>query len=75
MRRIRTLGNPRLAVSDNRNVVLAQALGEYAGLSAILSSVESAWLSAQDQVSRIDSSTWVIVGLIAFGLLFLWNRR
>jgi hypothetical protein len=56
-------------------VLLAQALGEYGGLSAILASFESAWLAAHNLITSADTSTWVVVGLIAFALLLLWNRR
>ena len=56
-------------------MLIAQALGEYGGLSAIVASFENAMLAAQEQISRIDLSTWAVVGLAAFLLLFLWNRR
>ena len=56
-------------------MLLAQALGEYVGLAAIVSSLQEAWLAAEDQISRVDSSTWAVVGLAAIGLFFLWNRR
>jgi hypothetical protein len=61
--------------SDKPDVLLAQALGEYGGLSSIVFSIQSAWLAAEEQISRIDSSTWAVVGLAALGLFFLWNRR
>ena len=56
-------------------MLLAQAFSEYGGLSALVSSIENAWLSAEDQISRVDSSTWLVVGLIAVVLFVLWNRR
>ena len=65
----------RLGASDKSDVLLAQALGEYGGLSAILASFESAWLAAHNLITSADTSTWVVVGLIAFVLLLLWNRR
>ena len=69
------LRNRSFGASDKSDVLLAQAFGEYVGLSAILASFQSAWLAAQDQITSVDKSTWVVVGLIAFLLLRLWNRR
>ena len=62
-------------LSDKSDVLLAQALVEYGVLSGILSTLENAFFTAQDQISRIDSSTWAVVGLVAFVLFVVWNRR
>jgi hypothetical protein len=56
-------------------VLLAQALGEYASLSAILTSMEEAWLSVKYQISGVESQTWMLIGVGVLALIFLMNRR
>jgi hypothetical protein len=58
-----------------RPVILAQALGEYAAVSAIVSAFSQAWTRAQYFVSSIEPRTWAIAGVCLLFVLYLRNRR
>jgi hypothetical protein len=55
-------------------VVIAQALGEYLAASTVLSAFSEAWLALRYQLSRIDSSTWMIGCVSLVVVLYVWNR-
>jgi hypothetical protein len=55
-------------------VVIAQALGEYVGMSVVLSALSEAWLALREHLSSIESSTWMI-GVVAIVIgVYLWSR-
>ena len=55
-------------------MIIAQALGEYVGLSVVLSAFSDAWLALRDHLSRVDSSTWMIGVVSLMVVLYLWSR-
>ena len=55
-------------------MILAQALGEYAALSALASAASSAWLSAETFIRNVEPATWVFVGLGIATLWAVWGR-
>ena len=57
-----------------REVVIAQALGEYVGLSVVLSSFSDAWLALREQLSSIESSTWMIAVVSIVVVVYVWSR-
>ena len=64
-----------LAAADTSDVVLAQAFGEYSGIANLASSVQNLFLAAEEQVSRMDATTWWIIGLVAVALFVFKKRR
>ncbi len=50
-------------------VLIAQALGEYGALSALVGAVTRAAVSAETFVRGMEPSTWAIIG---GGVLLLW---
>ena len=64
-----------LPASDRSDVILAQAFGEYGGLANLASSVQNAFLAAEEQVGRMDATTWWIVGAVAVALFVFKKRR
>ena len=65
----------RLVASDTSDVVLAQAFGEYGGLANLAASVQNTFYAAEEQISRMDATTWWIVGLVAVALFVFKKRR
>ena len=55
-------------------MVIAQALGEYVAASVLISAFTDAWLHFTDYVARVDQTTWLIVGVAAVGMGYLWSR-
>ena len=50
-------------------MLIAQALGEYGALSALVSAVTRAAVSAETFVRGLEPSTWAMIG---GGVLLLW---
>ena len=55
-------------------MVIAQALGEYVGISVVLSAFSEAWLALRDQLSGIESSTWMIAVVSIVVAVYVWSR-
>ena len=55
-------------------MVIAQALGEYVGLSVVLSAFSEAWLALRDHLSGIESSTWMIAVVSIVVAVYVWSR-
>jgi hypothetical protein len=55
-------------------VVIAQALGEYVGLSLVLSAFSDWWLALRAQVSSFQSSTWMIAVVAIVVVVYAWSR-
>jgi len=55
-------------------VVIAQALGEYVGLSLVLSAFSQAWLALREHASSIQSSTWMIAVVALVVVVYVWSR-
>ena len=68
-------GNLRAASADKQDMVIAQAVGEYAGASTAIETVSHAWMTVYDQVSEVSSTTWIIAGVVVAVLYFLWGRK
>ena len=63
-----------LLATDTRDVVIAQALGEYAAVSSVGAAFSDAWLSLTDYLLRIEPSTWMIVAACLLGITYFWTR-
>jgi hypothetical protein len=55
-------------------VIIAQAVGEYAGASVIASALSDLWLSAQYHLSSLSLSSWLIVGGALVLISHFWLR-
>lgn len=55
-------------------MVIAQALGEYVAVSAIISAISRWWTTAAYYVSDVEPRTWVIGGIAFVVIAYLWNR-
>jgi uncharacterized membrane protein (DUF485 family) len=55
-------------------VVIAQALGEYVGISVVLSAFSEAWLALREHLSSIESSTWMIAVVSIVVAVYVWSR-
>jgi hypothetical protein len=56
-------------------MVIAQALGEYANVSSVVTAITDTWSSVVYYVNDIEPRTWVVGGIALLVLGFLWNRR
>jgi hypothetical protein len=64
-----------LAASDTSDVLIAQAFGEYGGISNLASSIQNTFYAAEERIARMDATTWWIVGLVAVALFVFKKRR
>jgi hypothetical protein len=56
-------------------MMLAQAAAEYVGVSSVMEGLSRLWYAVEDQLSRLGSSEYAILGLAVAALLFLRLRR
>jgi hypothetical protein len=56
-------------------MILAQAAAEYVGVSSVMEGLSRLWYAVEDQLSRLGSSEYAILGLAVAALLFLRLRR
>ncbi len=56
-------------------VLIAQALGEYGALSALVGAVTRAAVSAESFIRGMEPSTWAMIGGGVLLLWFLFGRR
>ena len=55
-------------------MLVAQALGEYVAVGALVSAFTDAWVRVNAYVSGIEPSTWLIVGGVVLFLCYFWSR-
>ncbi len=56
-------------------MLIAQALGEYGALSALVGAVTQAAVSAETFIRGMEPSTWAMIGGGVLLLWFLFGRR
>ena len=57
------------------HVIFAQSLGEYGGLSALMSGVQQLTYDISTRLGNVSATQWIIVAIAIVGLRFLMRRR
>jgi hypothetical protein len=56
-------------------LIFAQALGEYGGLSALTAGIQQLTSDVTYWLGSLTTTQWIIAGIVIVGLFFLTRRR